>query len=89
MKLATRPEKRVGTDEMWDHAEGILKKVPRQDAEAESGGPAIKTGINAGRGRPSTARNSNIQLKDAIGREWQMRHDCRSIIALPERFEAF
>jgi threonyl-tRNA synthetase len=31
VKLATRPEKRVGTDAMWDHAEDILKKVLEQD----------------------------------------------------------
>ena len=27
VKLATRPEKRVGTDAMWDHAEDILRRA--------------------------------------------------------------
>src|SRR5450759_1366729 len=27
VKLSTRPDKRVGTDEAWDHAEGIMHDV--------------------------------------------------------------
>ena len=27
VKLSTRPEKRVGTDEMWDHAEDVMRRV--------------------------------------------------------------
>jgi len=48
VKLSTRPDKRVGTDEMWDHAEDVMMRVLRQIAE-QSGG-RIKTGINPGEG---------------------------------------
>ncbi len=34
VKLSTRPEKRVGTDEAWDHAEGVMTKVLEQDRGA-------------------------------------------------------
>ncbi len=37
VKLATRPEKRVGTDAMWDHAEDVLRRILKQ-IEAQSGG---------------------------------------------------
>ncbi len=30
VKLSTRPEKRVGTDEMWDHAERVMATVLRR-----------------------------------------------------------
>ena len=30
VKLSTRPEKRVGTDAAWDHAEGIMQDVLKQ-----------------------------------------------------------
>ena len=49
VKLSTRPEKRVGTDEMWDHAEDVMTRVLKQIAE-QSGG-RIKTGDQSGRGR--------------------------------------
>src|SRR6476620_1310290 len=48
VKLSTRPEKRVGSDEAWDHAEAIMMKVLKA-IEDQSGG-AIKTGINPGEG---------------------------------------
>jgi threonyl-tRNA synthetase len=46
IKLATRPEKRVGTDAMWDHAEGVLRSV--LDQIAARSGNRIKTGVNPG-----------------------------------------
>jgi hypothetical protein len=47
VKLATRPEKRVGTDAMWDHAEEILKRSLERMAREDN---RIKTGINEGEG---------------------------------------
>jgi threonyl-tRNA synthetase len=85
VKLATRPEKRVGTDAMWDHAEAILKKVLVKMA-AESGG-RIKTGINEGEGT-FYGPKFEYTLKDAIGREWQCG-TTQVDFNLPERFEAF
>ena len=34
VKLSTRPEKRVGTDAAWDHAEGIMQDVLKQIAQS-------------------------------------------------------
>jgi threonyl-tRNA synthetase len=48
VKLSTRPEKRVGSDENWDHAEEIMGNVLKQ-IEAQSDGQ-IKTMINPGEG---------------------------------------
>jgi threonyl-tRNA synthetase len=85
VKLATRPEKRVGTDAMWDHAEAILRKVLVKIA-AESGG-RIKTGINEGEGT-FYGPKFEYTLKDAIGRDWQCG-TTQVDFNLPERFGAF
>jgi threonyl-tRNA synthetase len=85
VKLATRPEKRVGTDAMWDHAEGILRRVLDRMA-AESGG-RIKTGVNEGEGT-FYGPKFEYTLKDAIGREWQCG-TTQVDFNLPERFGAF
>ena len=85
VKLATRPEKRVGTDAMWDHAEAILRKVLAKMA-AESGG-RIKTGINEGEGT-FYGPKFEYTLKDAIGRDWQCG-TTQVDFNLPERFGAF
>ena len=49
MKLSTRPEKRVGTDAMWDHAEAAMAAV--LELIERAGGGRIKTGDQPGRGR--------------------------------------
>ncbi|MCB1386915.1 MAG: threonine--tRNA ligase [Nitratireductor sp.] len=85
VKLATRPEKRVGSDASWDHAEGILRRVLEKMA-ADSGG-RIKTGINEGEGT-FYGPKFEYTLKDAIGREWQMG-TTQVDFNLPERFNAF
>jgi threonyl-tRNA synthetase len=85
VKLATRPAKRVGTDAMWDHAEGILRKVLAKMA-AESDG-RIKTGINEGEGT-FYGPKFEYTLRDAIGREWQCG-TTQVDFNLPERFGAF
>jgi threonyl-tRNA synthetase len=84
-KLATRPEKRVGTDAMWDHAENILKMVLEKMAR-DSGG-RIKTGINEGEGT-FYGPKFEYTLRDAIGREWQCG-TTQVDFNLPERFGAF
>ncbi|MCP4317142.1 MAG: threonine--tRNA ligase [Hyphomicrobiales bacterium] len=85
VKLATRPEKRVGTDEMWDHAEEVLREILEQ-IERESGG-RIKTGINVGEGTFYGPKFEYV-LRDAIGREWQCG-TTQVDFNLPERFGAF
>ena len=85
VKLATRPEKRVGTDEMWDHAEDVLREILEQ-IERESGG-RIKTGVNEGEGTFYGPKFEYV-LRDAIGREWQCG-TTQVDFNLPERFGAF
>ena len=84
VKLATRPEKRVGSDAMWDHAENILKKVLTKMAAQDS---RIKTGINEGEGT-FYGPKFEYTLRDAIGREWQCG-TTQVDFNLPERFGAF
>ena len=85
VKLATRPEKRVGTDVMWDHAEDVLSRILQQIA-AQSGN-RIKTGINPGEGTFYGPKFEYV-LRDAIGREWQCG-TTQVDFNLPERFGAF
>ena len=85
VKLSTRPEKRVGSDEAWDHAETIMSDV-LATIEAQSGG-RIKTSINPGEGAFYGPKFEYV-LKDAIGREWQCG-TTQVDFNLPERFGAF
>jgi threonyl-tRNA synthetase len=68
VKLSTRPEKRVGTDESWDHAERVMATVLRE-IETQSDG-RIKTAINPGEGAFYGPKFEYV-LRDAIGRDWQ------------------
>src|SRR5258705_7218 len=85
IKLATRPEKRVGTDAMWDHAEGVLRLVI--DKIAARCGNRIKIGINPGEGTFYGPKFEYV-LRDAIGRDWQCG-TTQVDFNLPERFGAF
>lgn len=85
VKLATRPEKRVGTDAMWDHAEGVLQDV--LDKIAARSGNRIKTGVNPGEGTFYGPKFEYV-LRDAIGRDWQCG-TTQVDFNLPERFGAF
>ena len=85
VKLATRPEKRVGTNAMWDHAEDILKRALTR-MEAESAG-RIKAGVNEGEGT-FYGPKFEYTLRDAIGRDWQCG-TTQVDFNLPERFGAF
>jgi threonyl-tRNA synthetase len=84
VKLATRPEKRVGTDAMWDHAENILKRALEKMASESD---RIVTGINEGEGT-FYGPKFEYTLKDAIGRDWQCG-TTQVDFNLPERFGAF
>ncbi len=85
VKLSTRPEKRVGSDEAWDQAEAIMTRV-LSDIEAGSGG-RIKTGINPGEGA-FYGPKFEYTLRDAIGREWQCG-TTQVDFNLPSRFGAY
>ena len=77
LELSLRPEKRVGTDEMWDKAETALTELldtSGVDYTSEAGegafyGPKI-----------------DIFVPDAIGRDWQLG-TVQLDFSLPERFD--
>jgi threonyl-tRNA synthetase len=85
VKLSTRPQKRVGTDDMWDHAEEVMGRVLQQIAD-QSGGK-IKTAINPGEGAFYGPKFEYV-LRDAIGRDWQCG-TTQVDFNLPPRFGAF
>ena len=85
VKLSTRPDKRVGSDELWDRAEAVMSKVLRT-IEEQSGGK-IKTAINPGEGAFYGPKFEYV-LRDAIGRDWQCG-TTQVDFNLPERFGAF
>jgi threonyl-tRNA synthetase len=62
-ELSTRPEERLGTDEEWDHAEGILQ------AALERHG--IEYVIGEGEGT-FYAPKIDLHMRDTLGRSWQM-----------------
>ncbi len=77
--LSTRPQKHIGTKEIWDKAEEALKKALK-DAK-------LKYEIDPGAG-VFYGPKIDIKIKDALGRAWQ----CSTIqvdFNLPERFDLF
>ena len=76
-KLATRPEKRLGTDDFWEMAEGKL-------AEALAGA-GIAYEMDPG-GGAFYAPKIDVFIDDAIGREWQMA-TIQLDYQLPQRFD--
>ncbi|KUI98270.1 threonine--tRNA ligase [Vibrio sp. MEBiC08052] len=62
IKIATRPEKRIGLDEVWDRAEAML-----QDAVTKAG---FDYEILPGEGA-FYGPKVEFHLKDRMGREWQ------------------
>ena len=85
VKLSTRPEKRVGTDAMWDHAEAVMSRV-LEDIKAKHG-DIITTALNPGEGAFYGPKFEYV-LRDAIGRDWQCG-TTQVDFNLPERFGAF
>jgi threonyl-tRNA synthetase len=84
VKLSTRPEKRVGSDDLWDRAEAVMMEVLRT-IEASAGG-RVKTEINPGEGAFYGPKFEYV-LRDAIGRDWQCG-TTQVDFNLPERFGA-
>jgi threonyl-tRNA synthetase len=76
-KLATRPEKRLGSDEFWERAEGRLRERLEEDGMAYD--------IDAG-GGAFYAPKIDIFIEDALGREWQMA-TIQADYQLPQRFD--
>ncbi|MGN6690400.1 MAG: threonine--tRNA ligase, partial [Sphingopyxis sp.] len=83
VKLALRPEKRFGTEEMWDKAEAELREaVVRAGMATEDYGWEELPGEGA-----FYAPKLEFHLTDAIGRTWQCG-TIQSDRVLPERLDA-
>jgi threonyl-tRNA synthetase len=79
IKFSDRPEKRVGSDEVWDKAEAALKRA------VEASGLSYE--LNPGEGAFYGPKLEYV-LRDAIGRDWQ----CGTIqvdLNMPMRLGAF
>jgi threonyl-tRNA synthetase len=77
-KLATRPEKRLGSDALWDSAEGSLSKALT--------GLGLSFEVRPGEGA-FYGPKIEFHLKDCLGRMWQ----CATLqldYAMPDRLEA-
>jgi threonyl-tRNA synthetase len=68
IKLSLRPEKRVGSDELWDKAEKALGDV--LDEVKRRSNDRIKTEVQPGEGAFYGPKLEYV-LRDAIGRDWQ------------------
>ncbi|WP_066653268.1 MULTISPECIES: threonine--tRNA ligase [Sphingomonas] len=83
IKLALRPEKRFGTEEMWDQAEAELR-----NAVVASGRATANYGWEELPGEGAFyAPKLEFHLTDAIGRTWQCG-TIQSDRVLPERLDA-
>ncbi|MFH1682589.1 MAG: threonine--tRNA ligase [Candidatus Woesearchaeota archaeon] len=77
IELSTRPEKRIGSDQIWDLAEKSLEDVLKKKK--------MKYKVNEGDGA-FYGPKIDFHLKDSLGRTWQ----CSTIqldMAMPERFD--
>ena len=84
MKLALRPEKRFGSDEMWDQAEDELREAVLQSNLSD----AIKAKFEELPGEGAFyAPKLEFHLTDAIGRTWQVG-TIQSDRVLPDRLDA-
>ncbi len=78
VRFSDRPEKRAGTDELWDKAEDALKEATQA--------AGIEYSLNPGEGAFYGPKLEFV-LKDCIGREWQ----CGTLqvdYSIPERLDA-
>ena len=77
VELSTRPEKRMGSEKVWDLAESALENVLKKKK--------IKYKVNPGEG-VFYGPKIDFHVKDSLGRTWQ----CSTIqldFQMPERFE--
>lgn len=77
IELSTRPEKSIGSKDVWDKSEKIMKKVAKEIG--------VDVKINEGDGA-FYGPKFDFHIKDSIGRTWQ----CGTVqldFSMPERFE--
>jgi threonyl-tRNA synthetase len=76
LELSTRPEQRIGTDEMWDRAEGALESALRRRG--------LEFEVNEGDGA-FYGPKIDLHMTDSIGRSWQLG-TVQLDYGMPERF---
>ncbi|HYI20214.1 MAG TPA: threonine--tRNA ligase [Solirubrobacteraceae bacterium] len=77
LELSTRPDQRIGSDEMWDRAEAALEGALRaQELDFE---------LNAGDGA-FYGPKIDLHMTDSIGRSWQLG-TVQLDYSMPERFD--
>jgi threonyl-tRNA synthetase len=78
IRLSTRPEKRVGSDDIWDHSEAVLEKILNNSG--------LEWDLAPGEGA-FYGPKLEFNLKDSLGRTWQ----CGTVqldFSMPERLGA-
>jgi threonyl-tRNA synthetase len=77
LELSTRPDKRVGSDEMWDRAEAALEGALRQRG--------LSYEVNPGDGA-FYGPKIDLHMTDSIGRSWQLG-TVQLDYSMPDRFD--
>jgi threonyl-tRNA synthetase len=77
IELSTRPEKRIGSEAMWDKSEKLLEGALKKKK--------MKYKINAGDGA-FYGPKIDFHIKDSLGRTWQLS-TIQLDFSMPERFE--
>jgi len=78
LEISTRnPQKSIGSDEEWERATSVLRKVAEETGLQLTEDPG---------GAAFYAPKISVQTKDAIGRSWQMS-TIQVDLMLPERFD--
>ena len=77
LELSTRPEQRIGSDEIWDRAEAALEGALRAQG--------LDFELNAGDGA-FYGPKIDLHMTDSIGRSWQLG-TVQLDYSMPERFD--
>ncbi len=77
LELSTRPAKRIGSEEMWERAEGALEGALRAEG--------LSFELNPGDGA-FYGPKIDLHMKDSIGRSWQLG-TVQLDYSMPERFD--
>jgi threonyl-tRNA synthetase len=78
LELSTRPAKRLGSDDMWDRAEGALENALKR--------LGLDYEVNAGDGA-FYGPKIDLHLRDSLGRSWQLG-TVQLDYQMPERLDA-
>jgi threonyl-tRNA synthetase len=76
LELSTRPEQRIGSDEIWDRAEGALERALHSRG--------VDYAVNEGDGA-FYGPKIDLHMTDSIGRSWQLG-TIQLDYSMPERF---